>query len=128
MTTEQIALLIGFFGIVVPAMVTGAIGFFTYQNNARKQDLDDTNARFDNLKEMVEISHDEIIRLKAQVKEALLENSELRKEIANLRCEIEEKDGSIAHLKRWAELLVHTLQDNHITVPPMPDKEKTKPR
>ena len=121
MSNDQLVIIIGFFGIVIPASVALIVGFLTYRNNASKQELEETNTRFEALKDMVTLSREEIDRLKSQVKEQ-------RNEIEYLRREIDEKDGSIAHLKAWAADLVNALQVNKIPVPPMPEREKTKPR
>ena len=136
MNIDQLAVFVALYTVIVPAAVTIAIGFMTYKNNARKQDLEETNAKFDNLKEMVEISHDEIVRLKSQLKEALDEIVRLKSQLKEaldenqiLRVERDDSLSVLEEVKQWAENLVHTLKKNGIEeIQPMPDKQATKPR
>lgn len=118
MTGTELALLMG-------ALLTGMAGLITATVNSRASA---TKTQFDALKEMIEIGHEEIERLKTQVKEAIAENRELRLEIKALQCEIVDRDNTLEHVKRWAEMLVHALKINGIEIPPMPDREITKPR
>ena len=54
------------------------------------------------------------------------ENSELKRLIRYLQNEIDERDGALEQIKKWAEMLVGELKRNGIPVPAMP--EKTQPR
>ena len=135
MSNDQLLLIITAIGIVIPASVTFAVGFLTYRNNSAKQRLDETNAKFDALKDMVTLSREEIDRLKAELKELRLENAELRHKVemlefenSGLRATLDEQDGSYKHLKAWAEELVGAMKSHDIPVPPMPDRESTRPR
>lgn len=123
MTNDQLLVLVAFMGIAIPASVTLGIGWLTYRNNDAKQRLDETNIKFDSLKEMVTISHDEIDRLRIEV-------NDLRKENRELREELDEVKAENLQLKTWAESLVGVMESNGLgsLIPAMPDREKTRPR
>jgi len=73
--------------------------------------------------------------LKTELKEMRAENAELKHKVemlefenSGLKSQLDEQDGSYKHLKAWAEELVGTMKINNIPVPPMPDRESTRPR
>lgn len=133
--TLDITTLIVLAGIVIPATVSIIIGLLTYKNTARRQELDETVAQFNALKDLVKVLHDENDELCKDVNELKVENKrqyrlmqEQEDELSNMRRDLAEKDGSLKQLKAWAEMLVKRLTENHIDVPPMPDREATQPR
>lgn len=56
------------------------------------------------------------------------ENDRLSVKLQHLEDEIEERDGSYAKLKEWAELLVAQVRSLGGIPIPFPEREKTKPR
>lgn len=56
------------------------------------------------------------------------ENDRLSAKLQHLEDEIEERDGSYAKLKEWAELLVAQVRSLGGIPIPFPEREKTKPR
>jgi hypothetical protein len=56
------------------------------------------------------------------------ENKRQNERIEHLQNELDERDGSLAQVKAWAELLVAQVKMYGGTPCPMPEKEKTKPR
>ena len=56
------------------------------------------------------------------------ENDRLSLKVQHLEDELEERDGSFARVKEWAELLVAQVRSLGGTPLPMPTRERTKPR
>jgi septal ring factor EnvC (AmiA/AmiB activator) len=124
MTGETVLLILGALFTAVSGMI---VAYVNRQSGAIKE-------QFDALKEMVNISHNEIERLQLTLTKVQVENAKLNKmtldqegEIAELRREIIERDGTLKQVKAWAEALVAQLKENGLHPVPMPDREATKP-
>lgn len=125
MTAESLILILGGFFTATSAMI---VAYVNRQNSNIKE-------QFDALKSVVELLHSENDGLNKEIKALKAENAKQYKlinsqenEIQDLKRELAERDGSVRQLKAWAEMLVNTLKQNGVhDIPPMPDKEPTKP-
>lgn len=124
MTTESLILIIGGFFTATSAMI---VAYVNRQNSSIRE-------QFDALKGVVDLLHNENSDLNKEIKGLKAENAKQYKlineqeaEIADLRREIAERDGSLKQVRAWAEILVGQLRENHIQPVPMPDREITKP-
>lgn len=124
MSAESLVLLATGFFTAVGGLI---VAYVNRQNsNLREQ--------FDALKGIVDVLHKENDELCQDIKALKAENAkqyrllnEQEAEIADLRREVAERDGSLKQVRAWAEILVGQLKENHIQPAAMPDREATRP-
>ena len=129
----------GEWAAIATAVFVGASGWITAIMSGRvavsKSQLDTLRGQFDALKEMFQIVKAENDRMVARTRDYERRIKELEDlgtqqaaQIEFLQHELDERDGTLVQVKKWAEMLVGKLNDNGIPVPVMPDRERTRPR
>lgn len=99
------------FAIVIGAILTGMAGLITAVTTNRSAA---SKAQLEVLSKTIETVQRENERLLARVE--------------HLEREVDERDGALAQVQEWAELLVAQVRKLGGDPVPMPDREATKPR
>lgn len=129
----------GEWAAILTAILVGSSGWITAVLSGRvavsKSQLEQLSGQFDELVKMFNLVKAENDRMviksrdqERRIKELEDLGTQQAAQIEYLQQELDERDGTLAQVKKWAELLVRQLKDNNLDPAPMPDREKTKPR
>lgn len=106
------------FAVLIGAALTGLAGLITAVATSRSAA---TKTQFEALTMTIATLQNENARQNKHI-------ADQDARIEHLQAELDERDGSLAQVRAWAELLVRQVFSLGGNPVPMPDKEKTRPR